>query len=223
MPRARSAVVGVITTPIGISTTFPTTQNPLGSGWIQGLQDALDWNNMQSSGGSPGTCYGTAISPSGFDDNIACRSGLSATAHYAEGDVFRVNGYAPGVNHEIELHVGTTISGHNITSYEIDWPLGSTSCDLLRWDGAVGSFTGPLATSSTVSAPVTGDTIRAEYTVSGGSPTIVVKFNNSTILTYTDTSAGKLTTGQMAGLGAFGRTGATLSSYGWQRFACGNL
>ena len=45
--------------------------------------------------------------------------------------------------------------------------------------------------------------------------TITIFWNGSQVWTYTDNSAGKLTTGN-PGIGAFYRPGATQSAFGWQ-------
>jgi len=215
------------------STAFPLTENPIseGSRWTNGGAVGLDWQNIRTDGTS---AFGAGTSAS-YNDCIACLSGFGATSHYAQATCHRVGGYSPGVSHECELLTGWTISAHLAKGYECTWDIGSSTCQLVRWNGAAGDFTiqggsddnlgGGKGWTDTPSGSggsnlAHGDVVKVVYQVSGGNVTLTVYKNGAQVLTCQDTSANKITSGQ-PGMGLFGRPGATMSSFCWSNFEAG--
>lgn len=214
------------------STAFPSTENPISAGgpWTLGGTAGLDWQNVQTSSGSPGLAFGTGSSSTNDDDNIAILAGqFSTTKHWVHILCHRVGGYSPGVTHEVEALLSFTISGHSAKGYELDFGLGVT-IQPVRWNGALNDFdTGVFTTVSGSSFGIVladGDTIDAVFDSTSGSPVISVWYNNparsgSATVVWTDTTAGKITSGA-PGMGFFYNSGATPTSYAINGFAAGS-
>ena len=211
------------------NTTFPATENPISQGggiWTQGLADGLDWQDVQSTGGSPGICWGTGSSGTGlFNDCIATQQGVYTTnKHYSQITVSLTGGYTPPSTHETEALVGFTISAHSAKGYEMDFGFG-TGLQPVRWNGAAGDFiTSVFTTLSGATFGVgDGDVVKAVYDSTSGSPVITLFLNSVQQWVITDTTAGKIVTGS-PGLGFFARpgTGLDMSKYCVKGFACGN-
>ena len=141
------------------STNFNLTENPISAGrWINGKAVGLDWNDVQS---VPGKAYASALA-TGYDDDIAVLNTTFAANQYAQGTVYRVSGYSPGVSHEIELLLRFQVTAHNARGYEVLW--GQTGeVNIVRWNGPLGDYT-PLGAVSgpNIGAAVDGDVLRAE-------------------------------------------------------------
>ena len=195
---------------------FESTENPLGSPWVNGDVTGLDWQDMQSGSGN---VYGIASSPSSYDDNIAALTGYN-TNHYVEGTIYRAGGYAPAVAHEIELHVRCAITANSITSYELLMN-SDAEWQVVRWDGAIGNFYTGITPTNHNGGPGTacvhGDVIRFEVSGSDFS----VKKNGTLVWTFTDTTH----TNGGPGVGAFWRPEASAvpSSLGFSQVTGGNL
>ena len=207
------------------STAFPLTENPISEGGIytQGLSTGLDWQDCRT---TPGKCFATGDSgASGFNDPIMVMANRwTNNKHYSQATIFKQAGYAPSAAHEIELHVGTTITAHSVKTYEVNWALG-TPVTVIRWDGAVGVFDFAMAspTSGTAFTCTHGDVIKAVYNATSGNVVIDCYLNGVLGCTFTDSTAGKILTGS-PGWGFFARPAGdiVLSNYCFSAGSLGN-
>ena len=119
------------------STSFSATENPISEGgvWINGGTTGLDWGNVAT---IPGLAYGTSLN-SQYADPTAVLTGTWAPDQEAQGTV-KINGSINGVR-ELELRLHTTITPHSITGYEIDYALGGSYMQIVRWNGPLNDFT----------------------------------------------------------------------------------
>lgn len=236
MPVSRSGGWQNTSRPAGIyQTTFPLTENPISESgrWTNGDTVGLDWQDIQTNGSE---AYGVAVS-AGYDDCLACLSGFNDTSHYAQGTVYKAGGYSPGggASHEVELLAGWTISAHVAKGYECTWDISASGPQLVRWNGASGNFTltqgandnagtgkswTDVPSGSGSSQLANGDVVKFTYSVSGSVVTLTVYQNGVQVFTCQDTSPYAILSGQ-PGMGLFGRTGATMSSYCWAAFEAG--
>jgi hypothetical protein len=76
MPISHSAVANIISPPPYI-TTIPLTEAPISEGGIYTLggTHALDWQDPQTTGGTPGVAYVNGTSPGQATDNLASSKG----------------------------------------------------------------------------------------------------------------------------------------------------
>lgn len=226
-------VSGSINAPLGdFSTTFPDTENPLSQGgiWTMGLTTGLDWQDCQSEGGTPGTCYATTTSGSvHFDDCLAIlKDRFSTTKHFAQGTYRNDSGYSPPDTQEVELLVGFDITAHVAKGYE--WDIATNGIEPVRWNGALDDFQG-LGTSgiTTVSGadpgpPADGDVYHANYDSTSGNVVMTLTKNSVPVWTVQDATVNKILTGA-PGMGFFVRTGAgvDLKRIAWHAFSAGTL
>lgn len=214
-PRG-SSIVG------NFSTTFSATENPISESghWLNGLANGLDWNDCQTSSGHLCATH-TELSTPPFDDCNACINPAYrqfTPNQFAQGTFFRTPGYTAG--HEALLFVRHTITAHSAPGYEVYFTTnGGGVANLVRWNGALNDFTGPLANAALGALPVTGDVARVEIV----GTIITIKFNGSTIITFDDAGASQINTGNPGiGNNPFDPT-STFFDYGWDDFTCGNL
>lgn len=202
-------------------TSFDTDENPISEGgrWVNGLLDGDAWSNVAVAGG---LAYGSRQ----VDDGVVPRyadpiahikpSFLNFTPNqFAEGTVYRADGYSPASGHEVELYVRMSISKNPDVArgYEALWGVNG-GCNVVRWNGSLGSFTDLGGTN--IGVAVTGDVLRIEIY----GTLIRVYKNGSLRITKTDAT---FTNGQ-PGLGFWPVfPDAVLASYGWLSFRAGNL
>lgn len=198
---------------------------------MNGLADGLDWNNIKTTGGSPGTALATVFS-AGFDDCVCCLKssvGISTTKHYAQVTVSRTGGYTNSASHEIEVLLAWNIAGHSISGYEMDFPLGGNVVPV-RWNGALNDFTAngsgnwlDAPSGAGFSNPVDGDILKFTFDSTGGSPLITGYQNGTQVFQIADTSASKILSGN-CGFGCFIRSGAgqDATKFCVKRFEAGN-
>lgn len=162
------------------STKFPLAENPISENghWINGGTTGLDWTNV---GTTPGLAYGTETGSVNYDDSTALLTGtwgpnqtVQATAHTT------VTGSSDFA--EVELRVRSSLSAHNCTGYEINFSVNPSNpyVQIVRWDGAFGSFTLLNATGSY--GAKSGDVVKA--TANGN--TITAYLNGTAVLTATN-------------------------------------
>lgn len=116
------------------------------------------------------------------------------------------------------------MSPTSVVSYEMNFWVSDT-LQPVRWEDPPGTFNTSVFTTVSGGWAETlaeGDVIRVEFDSTSGSPVITVKLNGGTKVVYTDTTAGKITSGS-PGFAFFTRAGATRDSYCIKGFACGNL
>lgn len=209
------------------STTFPNTQNPLDEGgvWTQGGTHGRAWQNMLSQGGSPGTAYGAGPSE-GYNDNLAfIQYRFSPTRHFAEIVVRRDANYAPPSTHEIEIHVGGTLTANHYQGYEMLWNIGG-SLQPVRLNGSVGNFSTDVFTVvwGNFFTVANNDRVRVEFDSTSGNPIITVYKNGAKQIVLTDRTSGHILSGS-PGIGAFARSGSGLDMkrFAIKEFKAGNL
>lgn len=200
------------------STTFSLTENPINEsgGWRGGLTHGTDWQNMQTGSGN---AYGVGASPTGYDDNVACRTGAFTRSQFVEGVIWRASGYSPSIVHEIELMLHCTIAANNITAYELLMNSAGNFA-LARWDGTVGNVFFGISPTNQNGGPVgivNGDVIRFS---DDGAGNFTMKQNGVVVWTFSDATwqAGS------PGMASFWRPDASIvpASFGFQSLSWGN-
>ena len=196
------------------STAFPLAENPVSEGglWTNGGAIGLDWQNIQT---DRGLAFG--VGPSiGYNDCIACLSGLRSTRHSVWATVHRRPRYRPPSTHEVELLVGFTISDHIASGYEINFGYG-INVQAVRWNGSLSDFTpngsGDWTDVGTgVGCPgglAGGDVIGAMCDASSGIVVITLYLNGRQVFSLKDTSPRAIKVGA-PGMGFFARKGPEL-------------
>jgi len=227
LQRIPKPATGVLGPSSFFPTTWPNTENPVSMGgiWTQGADVGVDWQNTKSVGGTPGIALATAVS-AGFNDCISTvqGQGFSTTKHYSQLTVNKVAGYTPPDSQEIELLGLFTITANSAKGYEMDFAFG-VNVQPVRWNGALGDFTTTVFTlvSGTPFQASDGDVIKTVFDSTSGSPVFIIFLGGVEQVRYTDTTAGKITSG-FPGMGFFVRTGAgvDLTKYCNKGFDCGN-
>lgn len=206
-------------------TTFPTTQATLSDAALSvgTQQGGVGAGGPAVTGGTPGYAYAGATEAIDYFAFVQGR--FNPNKHFAEVTIRRPAGYSPGVAHEVEVHVGGSVSATYARSYEFDFYV-TGELQAIRWDDPLGGFNvsdvvpidGVWAT-----VPLADDeVVRVTFEIVSGNPVMKVYRNGVYQVTYTDTSAGKYTSGS-PGWAHFFRTGATQSSYGIKQFRAGSL
>lgn len=197
------------------TTNFSATENPLSEGgrWTNGGTVGLDWQNAQSTTGSPNKGYGTGFSTNATD-NIAILSGYPANQS-AQITVYYAPGYTAPGSHEIELLLRFQITAHNASGYETTFRFDGTGVQIVRWNGAVDDYTVLSSTGTGISSLATGDVLKA--TMIG--TTINVYKNGTLVQTVTDAT---FATGN-PGIGFFVNPGGTLDGYCISQFTAAGL
>ena len=155
----------------------PSPENPISEQghWINGKANALDWNNVRTTGGF---AFGTQTGSDGFSDSTALLTGAWAPDQSAQA-VVHIVAQDPGVvaeESEIRLRSGMSAtpcpgqtSGGCNTGYEINFSAvtGNNYVQIVRWNGPLGSFallnsrTQPVQNGDVVKATIAGNTITA--------------------------------------------------------------
>ena len=206
------------------STSFAGTENPISEGgkWVNGKQNGMAWQNVATANGMAIATHFMYTAPP-YDDCIAHLSPSFITFNpnqWVEGVVYR-NGTYTGGGHEIELLTRFLITANNARGYEAYWNIAANDIYIVRWNGPLNNFT-PLAVGHVTSNTVTGHVVRMEVT--GTNPVvIVVKVNGVTIVTASDSSASRWTSGQ-PGLGQnpYG-TVSNFTDWAFQDWSAGNI
>lgn len=220
------------------TTQFPATEAPIAQGtpsiWLNGGADGTHWQNVNTTGGSPGLAFGSGFAGESFeggefDDPIAHLNSTYIAFppdQYVEGIVYKLAGYVPTSSHEIELLCRFAITAGNARGYECLWACTDGGIVIVRWNGPKADSSNSnhgfdQLASATVSIPADGDVMRVEVVGS----VISIKINGTTQLSY-DTSGDstKWTDGQ-PGMGFWPRTGGNVvkDSLGWKQWTAGPL
>jgi hypothetical protein len=148
------------------STSFPLVENPLSESglWINGQTNGRDWTNMRvsPSGKAIGTETGSAASI--YDDSTALLTGTWSNNQQARGTIFTTR-TAGNWNSEVEMRLRSALSIGINRGYEFNVRIPGYPADpyieIIRWNGAIGSFTALLHTDNASWVMHTGDQIRA--------------------------------------------------------------
>ncbi len=129
------------------STSFFRAENPISEDgqWANGQNDGLDWANVQT---TPGFAFGTQAGgnrsvPVKYDDSTALLTGTWGPNQTAQATVHTMNQNGK-IYEEVELRLRSALSPHNATGYEIYFKCSKDHkayCSIVRWNGALGSFT----------------------------------------------------------------------------------
>jgi chitodextrinase len=120
------------------TTTFPNTENPISESgnWINGGTVGLDWANIRT---TPGFAYSASGLPSTYGDPTAVLAGTWGPNQTASA-VVKINSAPSGGQAEVELRLRSSISAHRCTGYEFLWSVFGDYCQIVRWNGPLGSF-----------------------------------------------------------------------------------
>jgi hypothetical protein len=169
----------------------------------------LDWTTVKSENGH---AHGTQTNSSyAYNDSYAYLSGFPANQS-TEAVIYRNS--TSGVNKEVELLLRWSDSAHNAQGYEINIEHDGLYAQIVRWNGAFGSYQ-ELARASNPPVPKTGDVYKA--TIVGS--LITVYFNGVQIMQTSDST---WATGQ-PGMGFFVEPGASNSEFGFTHFTASGL
>ncbi len=125
------------------TTSFPLTETPISESgnWINGKANGLDWANVVT---TPGLAMGTESGAGGFDDSTALLTGSWGPNQTATATVRSVNQNSNILRRGREILPRSSISAHINSGYEINFRClasGTTYIQIVRWNGALGSFT----------------------------------------------------------------------------------
>lgn len=142
-------------------TSFPLTEAPVSecSSWTNG--GTYGWNNINT---SANLAYGTqAGSANDFKDSTALLVGTWGNDQQIS---FTIKNAAPNVTtqEEIEARLRSSLASNNSTGYEADFIISPTtdcSAQFVRWNGTVGNFTVISPGGTSMTCPITGDTMTA--------------------------------------------------------------
>lgn len=203
-------------------TNFPSTENPISEStvWKNGKADGVLWNNIRT---TPGLAFGTQPGTLNFDDSLAILAGPAAGAWGNDQMVQIVAKAAPGQTlGEVEALLRFTISSNNAHGYEVNWNTradGSQYCQIVKWNGGLGSFTILGGGASSCPAVTDGTVLRAS--VSGSSSTVIKLFHCgltgltcTQIASVTDSTSPWLTGAPGIGTYLPAGSGLTQSTYG---------
>lgn len=202
------------------STTFASAETPISEGgnWLKltpegGASDHDGWHGMLTSGGNAKPRYNAGPTMGGpgtgdYDDCYAYLVGNWPANLRAEATL-----YVGAGNKEVELlfRVADQASPARVWAYECLFDIGVGSVEIARLDGPPDNYV--TLNSGSPGTYADGDRIAA--TCTGVNPVVITCYrapaadptNWSEILTYSDSSASRLTTGA-PGIGAFCRTNA---------------
>jgi hypothetical protein len=199
----------------GIYTTnFSLIENAIfdGGRWINGKSGGLAWQNVRT---TSGLAYGTQSGSSGlYDDSTAVLTGTWGQNQTAQATVHSIN-QNPNVWEEVELRLRTTITANKCTGYEINFrclKTGGAYMEIVRWNGALGSFTRLAHYDGAQYGVADGDAVKA--TIVGS--TITAYINGTQMGQATD---GSVFTSGSPGLGFWLQGNANTSDYGFTSFS----
>ena len=147
------------------STRFGDNEDPISEGgmWVNGKADGIDWADVVSENGvahggkvkmavaerraeqgNLGVDNPEDAAPLGdYDDPTATLTGSWGSTQHGKGVVFSRN-QTEDYFQEVEIRLRTTITPRSITGYEVFWRCLQTEnayAEIVRWNGAIGSFT----------------------------------------------------------------------------------
>ncbi len=152
------------------STSFSRAENPISEDgqWANGQKDGLNWANVQT---TPGFAFGTQAGgnrsvPVKYDDSTALLTGTWGPNQTAQATVHTMNQNGK-IYEEVELRLRSALSPHNATGYEIYFKCSKDPkayCSIVRWNGALGSFTYLNMIYGSKYGVADGDVIKATMT-----------------------------------------------------------
>ncbi len=143
-------------------TSFPLTEDPISESgnWINGGVVGLDWNNVLT---TTGLAQGQSPSSAAYSDPTALLAGTWGPNQTVQATVYSINQNA-NYYQEVELRLRSRLSAHNCTGYEINFRCLQTSdayMQIVRWNGALGSFTYVSSYNGAQYGVASGDVVKA--------------------------------------------------------------
>jgi hypothetical protein len=168
------------------ATSFPASENPISEGgrWINGKANGVDWSNVTT---TPGLAIGTQTGSAGYNDSLAILQGTWGPNQTASATVHSVNQMGGSVFEEVEILLRFSIGSHVARGYEINFRSMNSSesyTQIVRWNGALGSFTEIDGRGGSSYGIREGDTVKA--TIVGN--TITSYINGVAKLSVTDST-----------------------------------
>ena len=185
----------------------PAPENPISEGgeWINGRTNGTSWGNVITD--SHGAHGEPQAQQSAFADYTAILTGAWSSGQTACGTVYIDPTLTrTSSNYEIEVRTNVTVASGNITGYEFNYSMdnnGNQYWGAVRWNGAVGNFTGFTGFSSPT-ALANGDVLCGSHI--SGTLTITLTRSGTVIQSQSvpDTQQGGATyTGGAPGMGFF--------------------
>lgn len=134
---------GACAEPGGYHTSFSADEASISEGgfWAQGGKTtSLDWTDIRTANG---LAIGTQTGNDGYDDSIALASGCGANQR-ATATIHLKTPIVGTGTHEVELILRGNASAHDLGLYECNLGYadgsGSFYAQIMRWNGALGSF-----------------------------------------------------------------------------------
>jgi hypothetical protein len=204
-------------------TLFPLTQNPLSEGgqFVNGGTDGVSWADMRSDGVHG---YGTQVThadPPTYDDSHAHLIGYRPN-HWCEGTLY-INGSTTGL--EANLFIRQQITANNSRGWEINLYLGGPALHIVRWEGALASFTDLTPSGITTNCVFTNGAVWYAEVI-GSTLTVMC---NGVIVHQRDLTqdAGNYWATGNPGLGHYATQhfgpNAALANVGWSRWRAGEF
>lgn len=215
------------------ATTFSTAETPISEGgrWLKqtpegGSTDHSGWHGLVTSGGNIKPRYNSGTATGGplageYDDCYQYLSGTWPENLRAEATI-----YVGAGNKEVELllRVSDQASPARVWAYECLFDIGVGSVEIARWNGAPTDYS--TLNAGSPGQYFDGDRVAAEVT--GTNPVVITCYLAraatpniwTPILTYTDSSGARLTSGA-PGIGMFVRSNAANPSldYGFKDYS----
>ena len=181
-------------------TNFPAAEAPISEGgaWHH---SATPWATIKTISGPPKRAVGTQTGNNGTDDSYALLSGFGPNIS-AQATIYKDPAIAGDLqgSHEVEFLFRAVDTSTTIRCYECNLAHNGGYQEIVRWNGAIGSFTVLSHVTSFPGGtmpPVTGDTFKA--TIVGGVITVYIdkhggsgfqQLSTFTDSTYTDGNPG---------------------------------
>lgn len=189
-------------------TTFlspPAPENPISesSNWTNGgaagsCSGGQCWANVQTAAGK---AFGREQldTPSGqsYRDATAIVSGSWGRNQSVQAVVYTTAGvpanYGSPCWAEVELRLNTSISNQTNSGYELDYAIDSAgdsvTFTIVKWNGALGSFSSLAQVTGSQYGIKNGDILAGSVVASGANQVITAYKNGAQILQYTDSSS----------------------------------
>ena len=120
--------------PVSYSTDFSLTESPISEGGVW-TNVGLDWTRVVT---ASGRAYGTHKGGT-YDDSYAHLSGFPPDVEVST--VIYLDASLSSDYHEVEIWLRSADSAHNARGYECNLNYRGGYAEVVRWNGALGSFT----------------------------------------------------------------------------------
>jgi hypothetical protein len=217
-PRDAAPDVGADAGAIAYSTSFALTESPISESgrWIH---LGTPWALVDTAGG---VAYGTQPGDGSYTDSYAHLSGfppdqtVSVTVHLNAG-------FSPGGTREVEIHLRWADSASSARGYECNLAYDGAYAEVVRWNGALGSYTYVSAQGSGGPGTVhDGDVFKAQIV-----GTVITTWLNGRQLQHVDVASigGTVWSDGNPGMGFWRGAGAsaTPGDYGFSSYSASSL